>query len=350
MKKININGLMISISFFLASFFIVVFVNQLSMNKENNRNYDMFNGPDSRKISITCAEPFLLSPWDYGEDFVIYNMVREVNTHYDSDWVRVVYGKGDFPTPSMKNGQFFTEEQMLSSEPLCVIGTNVSKRSGEIIDGEEYYTYEGVRYRVIGHMGTNVATDLDVMVMLNWGGYFENKTVCSGNYIIDSDNKSVIESAVEKVKSDVESSSGTEFKPLVFRSTIRSFDSSSRTIYPIALIILILSIVVISIFYIKSISYQIAVKKLVGFSMPMLFLELALKFVKYALSGLALALVSMFLLTFNETYASSEIGYFTVITPWTVVYAAVVTVVLAVVLSVVPVIAIYKIDTSEKIK
>ena len=38
MKKININGLMIAISFFLASFFIVVFVNQLSMNKENNSN------------------------------------------------------------------------------------------------------------------------------------------------------------------------------------------------------------------------------------------------------------------------------------------------------------------------
>jgi len=350
MKKININGLMISISFFLASFFIVVFVNQLSMNKENNRNYDMFKGPDSRKMSITCAEPFLLSPWDYGDDFVIYDMVRDFNYVYDSDWVRVVYGKGDFPVPSMKKGQFFTEEQMRSSEPLCVIGSSASKRSGEIIDGEEYYTYEGVRYRVIGHMGTNVATDLDVMVMLNWGGYFADKKVCSGTYIIDSDSKTAIASAFESVKSDVESASGTEFKPLVFRSTIRSFDSNSKTIYPIAMAILLLSIVVISIFYIKSISYQIAIKKLVGYSMPILFLELALKFVKYALSGLALALVSMFLLTFNEAYATSEIGYFTVITPWTVVYAAVVTVVLAVVLSVVPVIAIYKIDTSEKIK
>ena len=349
MKKININGLMISIAFFLASFFIVVFVNQLSMNKENNRNYDMFKGPDSRKMSITCAEPFLLSPWNYGEDFAIYDMVRDANSVYDSDWVRVVYGKGDFPTPSMKKGQFYTEEQMLSSEPLCVIGTNVSKRSGENIDGEEYFTYEGVRYRVIGHIGMNVVSDLDVIVMLNWGGYFADKKVCSGTYIIDADSKSAIESAFENVKSDVEAN-GAQFFPLVYRSTIRSFDDYSKMFYPISLIILILSIVVISIFYIKSISYQIAVKKLVGFSMPMLYLELALKFVKYALSGLALALVSMFLLTFNETYATSEIGYFTVITPWTVVYAAVVTVVLAVVLSVVPVIAIYKIDTSEKIK
>ena len=93
-----------------------------------------------------------------------------------------------------------------------------------------------------------------------------------------------------------------------------------------------------------------AVKKLVGISMPILFSEMVLKFIKYAFTGLVLALGSMIALSFNEAYASSEIGYFTVITPFTVVFAAIVTVVLAVVLSIVPVIAIYKIDTSEKIK
>lgn len=349
MKRFNINGFMIGAAFFLASFFVVIFVNQLAMNQTNNRNFDMFNGPETKKFKVTCTDSFLLSPWDYGDDFVIYNIIHESNYTYDSDWVRIVYGKGDFPIPSMRKGQFFTDEQMRSSEPLCVIGTNVRERSTETIDGEEYFTFEGVRYRVIGHMGENKTTDLDVMVMLNWGGYFASKKVCSGTYLIDSDNTSAIETAFSKAKEDVEANE-EEFLPLVYKSTIRSFDDYSEAFYPIALLILILSIIVISVFYIDSISYQIAVKKLVGFSMPILFYEIILKFIKYAFTGLVLALGSMIALSFNEAYASSEIGYFTVITPLTVVYAVIVTIVLAVVLSIVPVISIYKIDTSEKIK
>ena len=349
MKKFNFNGFLIGIAFFLASFFVVIFVNQLDMNQTNNRNFDMFNGPETKKFKVTCTDTFLLSPWEYGDDFVMYNIIHESNYTYDSDWVRVVYGKGEFPTPQMRKGQFFTEEQMRSSEPLCVIGTNVSERSTETIDGEDYFTFEGIRYRVIGHMGANKTTDLDVMVMLNWGGYFENKKVCSGTYLIDSDRNSAIESAFSKAQEDVEES-GSGFLPLVYKSTIRSFDDYSKMFYPIALLILILSIIVISIFYVDSISYQVAVKKLVGISMPILFFEIVLKFIKYAFTGLVLALGSMIALSFNEAYASSEIGYFTVITPFTVVFAAIVTVILAVVLSIVPVIAIYKIDTSEKIK
>jgi len=349
MKKININGFIIGVAFFLASFFVVVFVNQLAMNKINNRNFDMFNGPETMKFKVTCTDPYLLTPWDYGNNFVIYNIITELNTVYESDWVRVVYGKGDFPTPQMRTGQFFTDEQLRSSEPLCVIGRNVSERNTETIDGEEYFTFEGIHYRVIGHIGTTSASDLDVIVMLNWGGYFANKKMCTGTYLIDSDNSSAIETAFSKAKEDVEAN-GEQFIQLIYKPTIRSFDSHSKTIYPIALFILILSIIVVSVFYVDSISYQLAVKKLVGYSMWTLFLEIAIKFIKYAFIGLALAIISMILLTFNETYATSEIGYFTVITPFTVVFAVIVTLVLAVVLSVVPVIAIYKIDTSEKIK
>ena len=350
MKKININGIMICVSFLLASFFVVIFVNQLAMNKTNNRNYDMFYGPESMKMRVTCTEPFVLSPWDYGDDFVIYNLLNDANTVYDTDWVRVVYGKGDFPTPKMKKGQFFTEEQLLSSEPLCVVGSNVSARTTEIIDGVEYFPFQGKKYRVIGHIGTASASDLDIIVMLNWGGYFADRTVCSGVYIIDSDSNSAIESAFAQAKEDVESSDSAEFMPLVYESTIRSFDSFSRSLYPIAMLILILSIIVVSVFYVDSISYQLAVKKLVGYSMWTLFLEIAIKFIKYAFIGLALAIISMLLLTFNETYTGSELGYFTTITPLTVVYAVIITLILAIVLSIVPVIAIYKIDTSEKLK
>ncbi len=350
MKNFNINGFMIAAAFFLASFFVIIFVNQLAMNKTNNRNYDMFNGPETKKMRVTCAEPFLLSPWDYGNDFVIYDILTESNIDYDSDWVRAVYGKGDFPTPEMKSGAFFTEEQMRSSEPLCVIGSNVAKRSAEKENGEEYFTYEGKRYRIIGYMGTPAACDLDVMVMLNWGGYFDGKNVCTGLYQIDSDRSSAIETAFTNAKEDIEAAEGVEFIPLVFKSTIRSFDAYSRAFYPIALIMLFLSVIVLSIFYIKSVSYKIAVKKLVGFSMPILFSEIVMRFIAYAFLGLALAFVSIVLLSFNETYATSEIGYFTAITPLTVVYAAIATVTIAVVLSLVPVIAVYRIDTSEIIK
>ncbi|MBO4392050.1 MAG: hypothetical protein J5816_01965, partial [Clostridia bacterium] len=75
MKKLNIYGVMLTVSFFLASFFIVVFVNQHIMNKTNNRNYNMFIGHDAAKAMIVCDSPFIISPADLGSDFVIYGML-----------------------------------------------------------------------------------------------------------------------------------------------------------------------------------------------------------------------------------------------------------------------------------
>lgn len=350
MKKFNVNGFMIAVSFFLTSFFVVVFVNQLIVNRQNNRNYDMYNGPASLKMRITCAEPFLLTPQNYGNDFVIYHILSESNIDYDSPWVRVVYGKGDFPTPKMLTGSFFTEEQLLSAEPLCVVGSRISENSTEKSGNDEYFTYEGISYRVIGHMGTGAASDLDVMVMLNWGGYFAEKEMCSGLYLIDSDNASARESAYAKVKEAAESAEGVTFLPLAYKTTIRSFDAYSKAFYPIAIIILVLSIVVLGIFYIRDNAYQIAVKKLVGISMPMLYFEIILKFVKFALFGLGAALISMVLLQFNNTYSTSEIGYFTAITPQTVIFAVIASVLLAVILSLPPIVSVYRLDTSEQIK
>ena len=350
MKKFNINGFMIAASFFLASFFIVVFVNQLTMNKTNNRNYDMFNGPQSLKMRISCKQPFMLSPWDYGDNYVIYDILTESNISYDSDWVRAVYGKGDFPKPTIIKGAFFTEDQLVSSEPLCIIGSNVSKNSTKIVDGEEYFTFEGVSYRVIGYMGTGAASDLDVMVMLNWGGYFENKDMCTGLYLIDSDNDSAKEAAFLNVQIASQNAEGVEFTQIAYKSTIRSFDAHSKAIYPIAVITIILSVIVLGIFYVRSNTYRIAVKKFVGYSMVMLYFEIILKFIKFALLGLAGALISMVLLNFNEIYSTSEIGYFTVITPMTAIISVLVTVALAVILSLPPIIYVYSLDTSEQIK
>ena len=141
MRKFSLNGFIIAVAFFLASFFIVVFVNQLAMNTQNNRNYDMFNGPESLKMRITCSQPFQLTPWNCGSDFVIYSILTESNIDYDSDWVRVVYGKGEFPTPTMKEGSFFTDEELRSSTPLCVVGSRVSENSTEKNAEGEYYTY-----------------------------------------------------------------------------------------------------------------------------------------------------------------------------------------------------------------
>ena len=181
-------------------------------------------------------------------------------------------------------------------------------------------------------MGIGAASDLDVMVMLNWGGYFAEKEMCSGLYLIDSDNASARESAYAKVKEAAESAEGVTFLPLAYKTTIRSFDAYSKAFYPIAIIILVLSIVVLGIFYIRDNAYQIAVKKLIGVSMPMLYFEVILKFVKFALFGLGAALIAM------------------AITPQTVIFAVIASVLLAVILSLPPIVSVYRLDTSEQIK
>ena len=97
----------------------------------------------------------------------------------------------------------------------------------------------------------------------------------------------------------------------------------------------------------RSVSGAIA---LIGVSMSMLYFEVILNFVKFALFGLGAALISMVLLQFNNTYSTSEIGYFTAITPQTVIFAVIASVLLAVILSLPPIVSVYRLDTSEQIK
>ncbi len=340
---------MITLSFFLASFFIVGFSNLLIVNRINNRNYDMFLGRDSLKARISCDVPFSFSPQNLGDNFVIYNMIS-ANGAYDSDWVRAVYGIGDFPMPAMKDGRFFTNDDFVSEEPTCVLGLAAAARSSETEGDTEYYTFEGVKYRILGHMGTEEISDLDVIVMLNWGGYFNNKAMYSGTYIIDSDNLSESTRAFENLKYLADNAENVKFYTMVHNPTIRSFDTYSKTLYPISLAILIMSIIIISYFYIDSISHRIAVKKLVGFSSLNLFLEVAGEFVCFALAGMTCAVIALLLLAANERYASSELGYFTVIRPQTMIYAVIATVFFALILSLPAILFVYRTDTGKKLK
>jgi hypothetical protein len=189
-----------------------------------------------------------------------------------------------------------------------------------------------------------------VIVMLNWGAYFNNKKIQSGTYIVDSDNHSALTKAFENLKSLADNAENVKFYNMVYHPTIRSFDSYSKTLYPISLAILIISIIIISYFYIDSISHRIAEKNLSVFLLLSCFFETTGEFVCFSLTGMIFAVISLILLSSNESYASSELGYFTVIKPQTLLYAVLATVFFAIILSLPAVVFVYRTDTGNKLK
>ena len=352
--KITFEHISTALSFAVMTFFIVIIVNQSVMNKTNTRIYNDFYGENAKRVLIkTNDRHFSFDPETLGDNFVMYNTLFDFAGDYSQDHVRVIYGKGEFPVPPMLDGAFFTYEQLVSEEPVAVVGKILSERTCTVDDGVEYLYWENVKYRVIGHIGTDGASDLDIIAMINWGAYYQ-KGKYAATYLIDSDDESnnlkVAAALCDFVEKAAEDGSDSSALNMLHKTNIRSFDWYARYLFFWSIVILALNILIVTMHYTDKRKYISAVKKLIGVSVSRLFGEQFLRLAVNATVGFLLSVAAIFCFGQIKSFAASEYGYFTVLLPSTLAFVYVVLLAVACVLTSVAVYKVYSVDTSELVR
>lgn len=355
-KLFTYENISIFFAFAIITVFSLILVNQFVLNSSNSRSFNNYYGPDCRVMNIkSSSDTFVLDPDKIGDDFSISAaegtfMVKD----YSIDSVRVFYGKGDCPRPPMTEGTFFSDEQLLSEEKLCVVGKIAADRNCIEKDGERYYQYNGYSYRVIGICGEDRSTDLDICVFLNWGGYYAQEKNYSGQYIVDGVSTSDIDKAylsfvemmnrVQEEDLDVSCRTG-EYEPL-----IRVIDPVTEMIYIFSGISILFLTMLTAFFFVGKREKKIAIEKLLGFSGFHITFELTGYFLIVSCIGYLFGLAALAVMNNIESFKTTDIAYFASITPRSVVFSLLIIIVLSIAISAVPVIKTYKTDTSSALR
>lgn len=336
--------------------FSLILVNQFVLNDSNSRSFNNYFGTDCQVIKISStSETFVLEPQKIEGNFSFSNPMTSISVKdYGVDSVRVFYGKGDYPKPPMAEGEFFTEEQMLTTERLCIVGSIAADRSCYEENGETYYMHNGVSYKVIGICGESRASDLDICVFLNWGGYYDSAKTYSGSYILDGVSTMDIDDAffnlVEMMNAVQEEDHGVSCKMGEYEPMIRVIDPVTEMIYGFSGASILFLTMLTAFFFVGKREKQIAIKKLIGFSAIHIIFELTGYFVFVSCLGYLFGLGMLAILNTTESFSQTDIGYFATITPQSVALSLLIIVLLSIIISVIPVMKTFKSDTSAALR
>lgn len=356
MNRNILSNIFIIFSFAVITVFCIMLINQLTINAKSDRIYNNFYGQNSLHMNVTSTETDLaFDPVGLAENYVVYRTFNLfAYKDYGSDFVRAVYGEGDFPVPNMLDGEFFTNEQLLSDTPLCILGYEAENRAAIELNGKKYYPYNGVNYEIIGHIGENKATDLDIIVMLNWNGYFSNYGNYIGDYLFDGNNAVDINNAFDEFQARINKfkTDGKDVTALniLYKPAIRTIDTITQVCYYLAVIVLVLNIMITAFYYAKRKEYMTAVKKLTGYSQPLLIFEAIREYMIYAVIGFVIGIIGLILASKTEVFLSSELSYFSDISVPTVLLTLVLISALSLIVVTIPVMRIFKTDTSYVLK
>ena len=354
-KKIfTYDNISIFLSFSIITIFSLILVNQFVLNDSNSRSFNNYFGTDCRVIRIdSTSDTFKLDPQkiEGNFSFACTPDATFAKKHYGYNSIRAFYGEGDYPIPPMLEGSFFSEDQLLSEERLCVLGSIAADRSCYEENGELYYTLEGYTYRVIGICGEKRASDLDICVFLNWGGYFGSTDEYSEEYILDGVSTADIDEAffslIEMMNTVQEEDHGVSCNTVKYEPLIRVIDPVTQMIYWFSGASILFLTMLTAFFFVIKREKQIAIKKLIGFSAGHITFELTGYFVAVSCLGYLFGLAILSILNTTESFSQSDIGYFATITPLSVVLSLAIIILLAIIISVIPVMKTFKSDTSS---
>ena len=366
MKKIRIEIILLVLMFTFMTFFFIIMVNQTKINDINNLYYNNFYSQNAVRfrLSKTTAETegvLRIDPSSLPGEFVLYNSLEDkLDAPYDQDRVRVIYLKGDrFPKPHIIAGHFFSEEDILSDELLCVVGMSTFDR-GVTSDG--YYSYydalsgRNLKCKVIGIIGmkNGAVSDVDVTVMVNWNGYYSGFDRISGTFYIDSDSKSTSDSVFSGINKQVSDCCTVEdeftAREMILVGNIRSFSYFTYYLYVLGAAVLTVNIIIVSLRYGDSQKRKIAVKKLCGFSGTTVYLETTALMALISLIGLTLGLAATAFLRMSVEFRCSETGYYTALSPDVVIIVCIAVIIYSFAVAVFPSVKAYMTDTSDTFK
>ncbi len=381
-KYLNFTNFLIVLSIAIMTVFLIVIVNQELINSRNEREFNNFYGGNSRRISIDSdARKFSFDVTGLSENYVIYGLLSNSSEkNYLADSVRTVYGEGNFPIPTIKAGRFFTAEELLSEEALCVVGQTTFNRSAytkdeaapteavatdsetEYIEDEEieekvfdetkeyYYLHSGIEYKIIGVFGMNKTSDIDTITMLNFGGYIASKgSSYKLTYHIDSFNTEEIDTVFTALGERVVEAEG-EWREILYSSPLKSIDVYYTYIYLLGCIILILNLLIVSFRYAAKNEYRMCIKKMLGVTSFRLAAETCGSFACISFIGMGIGIWIFSMLSKTQFFESSGLDYFAGLTWQTILFTAVIVYAVSLSISVFPLIRIYKLDTSAQIR
>ncbi len=366
MRRIRVETVLLVFMFAVMTFFFIVMINQAKKNDLNNLYYNNFYSQNAVRLKISRSstsvkESEKLHPEEYAEDFVLYNALDDkLDAAYDYDKVRVIFLKGDnFPKPDIIAGRYFTEEDIRSEEPLCVLGMTSFDNN---VDSEGYYYYydainsRTVKCKVIGVMGmkNGAASDVDATVRINWYGYYNGIESATGTFYIDSNSKRVSDGVFEKLKKELEEISSEENEysatELLMVGTIRSFSYFTYYLFILGSVILTICIIMVSLRYCDSQSRKTAIKKLCGYSGATVYLETTALIVGISAAGLAAGFAITALLRISVDFRYSETGYYTDLSPELIALVCAAVIAYSFIVAIFPSIKAYSTDTSDALK
>ena len=269
--------------FMVFSVFVLVMVSFLHLASTTDMNYNEFF---SSKTFIVRVSPqnesgeFTVNITDLGDNFSLTRSVG-MTSDYSKDSVRAVSSKGDFYIPTVYEGRYITQKEFDSDAPVCVVGKLVAERSLKIGEGgKKYYNFYGVDYEVVGYIGIEKTTDLDNMVIINMNCFNKDMNYFA-TYYVDAKNKKDVETVTNNFVQEFNDEL-FEKRCLVSVSERENTSviklSTTTAIFYIALAMLTGNILLSIYQYVNKQSYSAAVKKLCGFSMIGVILELVFSF------------------------------------------------------------------------
>lgn len=355
MKIFRFENIMNVVIYAFLTFILVIIVNQLDLSRTNNRYYNGFYGADSRKILINSkGTDFRIDTEALGTDFVLYDTVYDVQPSPNVLTQRVIYAKGIYPQPAMIDGHFFTYEEIVSKEKTCVVGSGVVEGIREE-NGEKYYQHGADNYRVIGTMGLDAASDLDLIVIFNWGGYYDNDKTVNTNYMIDSDIYQRTDEVFNAIWNQLEEYKKEHpeivFENIYYENSIRGFEYYSRHLYFWGTVLVFLNLFIVSARYSSRNVRNAAVKRLVGVPAAGIVASVAGRYALTALTGVIISFLCIRFLNVNATYAKSEFAYFSNLSSKIVIIVIACTLVISIICGLIPALrVISKHDISDEVK
>ncbi len=347
MKKMVYCKIILIIMYALVSLFALMFINLIISAANEDMYYNEFYSQYMRKFSINYGKGETLPYNELGSDYALYFDVSETSDR-DYDSIRAVYFNGNAAVPNMLEGRFFTKDEMENGAAVAVLGT-LCKSSVTSENGKDYYIYGNKKYEVVGYMGREgEVTDLDNMVWLNMGAYFE-RAAAYGRFAVDGGSEGNTDNVVEALFSRLSDEALEQAAEIIHERKIRSIAYFTRRIYNYVILALIINIAIVSIYYIDRRTYIIAVKRVVGASYGRISAEIISEYVSFASIGVVVGIIIAFLLRFTPFAESDEVFLMSFSLPSLLAMFAI-TVACAVVISVLPIIRIYRKDLSGNIK
>lgn len=327
----------------------LVFLNKIDMYYRHfytaNTNLITVNNDPNIDSNVKISTDYK----NLGDNYVVDKFL---STSYSDvkPYIRATYYKGDVALPEIRHGRYFTEEELDNKVPkyVAVIGQTAYDDFAVVReDGSSYFEYLGKQFEIIGIIGRldGTTTKIDEWVIVPLNTYMLTFKEPKGNYFIDGPTKADIEKASETFIANIENEA---------RYTINDQEFSAIVVGPtdalITLAVMIgLNIIIICIYYTDKKQYTIGVKKFLGYSRKMIFIDLFAGFFFRASIGFAIGMTIIFAVISSPLSDSLMFRALSLNIP-TVIFSFGCTVLLTFIFAMISINRMFNRDTSEVIR